>query len=99
MEIDDNYKNFDECGEFFCEFSHQQQDKAGFEYDIKGSDMFNSKIQKTQSIELQTIHFEAIEFPWVFHGPSAISFIYYLVKNSQGSRLFSNKVVQNVILF
>jgi hypothetical protein len=43
--------------------------------------------------ENQSIKFEAIEFPWVFTGKSAHTFIKYLNNQEKGSTLFANPVI------
>lgn len=46
-------------------------DRTGFEYDHKGEDLFCPKKDWDDIENSKAIHFEAIEFPWVFYGPSA----------------------------
>jgi len=84
-----------------CVFDAFDVDRTGFEYDRKGEDLFCPQKDGDDIENSEAILFEAIEFPWVFYGPSAKSFISYLeCKGRDGqTRLFSNPIIQHIILF
>jgi hypothetical protein len=74
---------------------------SGFEYEQNSTNLFNPHSKNVEVENCQSIYFEAIEFPWVFHGRSAVQFIQYLNEQaySGNSRLFSNKIIQQIILY
>ncbi|CDW75983.1 UNKNOWN [Stylonychia lemnae] len=69
----------------------------GFEYD-KAINIFD-KCESKRNKDPQTVIFTAIEFPWIFKGPSALSFIAYLTDVEEGSKIFTVQTIQDIIIF
>ena len=87
--------------EYACSFSAFDADETGFEYEMKDANLFDTQKELEEIDTCEAIYFEAIEFPWVFHGHTAKSFIGYLEEQSKNveSRLFSNQIIQHIIMF
>eukprot|EP00347_Sterkiella_histriomuscorum_P019266 403342303 len=75
----------------------EENKNEGFEYEEIG-DIFDAS-QEDEKNEAQNIIFTAIEFPWIFKGKSAMSFISYMTNVEENSNIFQIPTIQDIIIF